>query len=136
MGWDLVFFSLLGIVALSGVVVNDSLVLVDFINRRRWEGMGLLEAVRLGGAERFRAIMLTSVTTMVGLLPLMFNTNPIVFPLVPIAISLGFGIVFATVITLFLIPTLYMLQEDSFAWFRAKWAWVTGRPATADSTLT
>ena len=111
MGWDLVFFSVLGIVALSGVVVNDSLVLVDFINRRRWEGMGLIEAVKLGGAERFRAIMLTSVTTMVGLLPLIFNNNPIVFPLVPIAISLGFGVVFATVITLILVPSTYVIVE-------------------------
>ncbi|MEE2777421.1 MAG: efflux RND transporter permease subunit [Acidobacteriota bacterium] len=111
MGWDLVFFSILGIVALSGVVVNDSLVLVDFINNRRSEGMGLVEAVKLGGAERFRAIMLTSITTLVGLLPLIFNTNPIVFPLVPIAISLGFGIVFATMITLILVPSAYVIVE-------------------------
>jgi multidrug efflux pump subunit AcrB len=111
MNWDLVFFSILGIVALSGVVVNDSLVLVDYINRKRREGMGLVEAVHHGGAERFRAIMLTSVTTLVGLLPLMFNTNPIVFPLVPIAISLGFGIVFATMITLILVPSTYVIVE-------------------------
>ena len=112
MGWDLVFFSILGIVALSGVVVNDSLVLVDYINRRRSEGMELVEAVKQGGKERFRAIMLTSVTTLVGLLPLMFNSNPVVFPLVPIAISLGFGIVFATMITLVLVPTAYVIVES------------------------
>ncbi len=111
MGWDLVFFSMLGIVALSGVVVNDSLVLVDFINRKRREGIELMEAVIDGGRERFRPIMLTSVTTLVGLLPLMFNRNPVVFPLVPISISLGFGIVFATLITLVLVPTAYVIAE-------------------------
>ncbi|MEM1246077.1 MAG: efflux RND transporter permease subunit [Acidobacteriota bacterium] len=111
MGWDLIFFSALGIVALSGVVVNDSLVLVDFINRKRREGMDLLAAVKSAGRERFRPIMLTSVTTLVGLLPLMFNRNPTVFPLVPIAISLGFGIVFATLITLILVPTAYVIAE-------------------------
>ncbi len=111
MNWDLVFFSVLGIVALSGVVVNDSLVLVDFINRKRREGVELLDAVKLGGRERFRPIMLTSVTTLVGLLPLMFNDNPVVFPLVPISISLGFGIVFATMITLILVPTAYVIAE-------------------------
>ena len=111
MNWDLVFFSVLGIVALSGVVVNDSLVLVDFINRKRREGIDLLDAVKLGGRERFRPIMLTSVTTLVGLLPLMFNDNPVVFPLVPISISLGFGIVFATMITLILVPTVYVITE-------------------------
>jgi multidrug efflux pump subunit AcrB len=112
MGWDLVFFSMLGIVALSGVVVNDSLILVDFVNRKRKEGLELIEAVRLAGATRFRAIVLTSLTTLVGLLPLIFNRNPIIFPLVPISISLGFGIVFATVITLVLVPCAYVVLED------------------------
>ncbi len=112
LGWDLVFFSILGIVALSGVVVNDSLVLVDYVNRKISEGMNTLEAVISAGTTRFRAILLTSVTTLVGLLPLMFNDNPIVFPLVPIAISLGFGIVFATMITLILVPCSLIVLDD------------------------
>ena len=112
MGWDLVFFSLLGIVALSGVVVNDSLVLVAFINRRRAQGLPLEQAVRVAGMTRFRAILLTSATTFVGLMPLMFNVSPATFFVVPIAISLAFGVLLATGITLFLVPCGYLIVED------------------------
>ena len=116
MGYQLMFFSLLGIVALSGVVVNASLVLVDYINRRRREGMSLEEAVFTAGVVRFRPIVLTSTTTFVGLLPLMFSQNPTTFFFVPMAISLAFGVLFATVITLVLVPGLYVIVEDFVEW--------------------
>ncbi|TNF89586.1 MAG: efflux RND transporter permease subunit [Gammaproteobacteria bacterium] len=116
MGYELMFFSALGIVALSGVVVNASLVLVDYINRRRREGMDLDEAVLSAGVVRFRPIMLTSVTTFVGLLPLMGNPSPDTMPFIPMAISLAFGVLFATFITLLLVPSLYRMAEDIFGW--------------------
>lgn len=112
MGADLVFFSLLGIIALSGVVVNASLVLVVSINRLREEGMGMVEAVSNAGMMRFRPIFLTSLTTFIGLVPLMVTANPATFFVVPMAISLSFGVLFATVITLFLVPSLYLILHD------------------------
>ena len=112
MGWDLIFFSLLGIIALSGVVVNASLVLVDYINRQRREGVDLFEAVANAGVVRFRPIILTSVTTFVGLIPLMTDTDPETFMFIPMAISLAFGVLFATPITLLLVPSLYLMLED------------------------
>ena len=116
MGSQLMFFSLLGIVALSGVVVNASLVFVDYINRRRREGMSLEEAVFNAGVVRFRPILLTSTTTFVGLLPLMFSQNPTTFFIIPMAISLAFGVLFATAITLLLVPGLYVIVEDFVEW--------------------
>jgi multidrug efflux pump subunit AcrB len=127
MGWDLVCFSLLGIVALSGVVVNDSLVLVAFINRRRAEGMPLQEAVRSAGMTRFRPIFLTSATTFVGLIPLMFNSSEETFFVVPIAISLAFGVIAATAITLFLVPCGYLILDDLGRLTRRKPSSVLGR---------
>ncbi|MFT4799415.1 MAG: multidrug efflux pump subunit AcrB, partial [Candidatus Azotimanducaceae bacterium] len=112
MGWNLIFFSLLGIIALSGVVVNASLVMVDYINRQRRLGISTFEAVTMAGVERFRPIILTSVTTFVGLIPLMSNQDPETFMFIPMAISLAFGVLFATVITLFLVPSLYLMLED------------------------
>ena len=116
MGHQLMFFSLLGIVALSGVVVNASLVLVDYINRRRREGMSLEEAVFTAGVVRFRPIVLTSTTTFVGLLPLMSSQNPTTFFIIPMAVSLAFGVLFATAITLVLVPGLYVIVEDFVEW--------------------
>ena len=104
--------SLLGMLALSGVVVNDSLVMVDFINRQIKGGMSLGEAVRLAGVRRFRPILLTSMTTFAGLLPLMFDASRQSQFLIPMAISLGWGIIFATFITLLLVPTITMIFED------------------------
>lgn len=112
MGADLVFFSLLGIIALSGVVVNASLVLVVSINRLRDEGEGMVRAVSQAGAMRFRPIILTSATTFIGLVPLMLNANPATFFIIPMAISLAFGVLFATIITLFLVPSLYLILHD------------------------
>jgi multidrug efflux pump subunit AcrB len=116
MGYQLMFFSALGIVALSGVVVNASLVLVDYINRRRREGTPLSEALLAAGVIRFRPIMLTSVTTFVGLIPLMSSPSPANSFFIPMAISLAFGVLFATFITLFLVPALYQIAEDFFGW--------------------
>jgi multidrug efflux pump subunit AcrB len=116
MGYQLTFFSALGIVALSGVVVNASLVLVDYINRRRREGMELSEAVLSAGVVRFRPILLTSVTTFVGLIPLMASPSPATHFFIPMAISLAYGVLFATFITLFLVPSLYQMTEDFFGW--------------------
>ena len=112
MGADLVFFSLLGIIALSGVVVNASLVLVLSINRLRDEGVGMVDAVSEAGMMRFRPIVLTSVTTFIGLVPLMATANPATFFIIPMAISLSFGVLFATMITLFLVPSLYLILHD------------------------
>jgi len=94
------------------VVVNASLVLVDYINRRRRAGVQVFEAVTTAGVVRFRPIILTSATTFMGLLPLMFNKDPQTFMFIPMAISLAFGVLFATVITLFLVPSLYLMLED------------------------
>jgi multidrug efflux pump subunit AcrB len=105
-------FSLFGLIALAGVVVNDSIILIDFINRARREGIGAYEAVISSGKERFRPIILTSLTTAAGLMPIMLEKSVQAQFVIPMAISLSFGIIFATVITLFLIPSLYMLQED------------------------
>ncbi|WP_193049870.1 efflux RND transporter permease subunit [Pseudoalteromonas undina] len=118
MGMDLTIMSLLGMLALIGVVVNDSLVLVDFINKKRTEGGDLIEAVKLAGASRFRPVMLTSLTTFIGLMPLLFEKATQAQFLIPMAVSLGFGIIFATFITLLLVPVNYMLMERFQGWFK------------------
>ena len=113
MGMNLAVLSIIGIVALSGVVVNDSLVMVDFINRyKREDGKTNLEAAMAAGPRRFRPILLTSVTTFVGLFPLLIEKSVQAKFLVPMAISLAFGVLFATLITLILVPTSYMVIED------------------------
>lgn len=113
MGVTLTMLSMLGLMALTGVVINDSLVLVDYINRRhRDTGESLLSAVERAGVVRFRPVMLTSLTTFFGLLPLLMEKSSSGQFLVPMAISLGFGILFATVITLILIPTNIMIADD------------------------
>jgi multidrug efflux pump subunit AcrB len=104
--------SIFGMMALAGVVVNDSLVMVHFMNAKTKEGMPLEEAVRLAGVRRFRPILLTSATTFFGLAPLMFEDSPQAAFLVPMAISLGWGIAFATAITLVLIPVLVLVFDD------------------------
>ncbi|MEO0445202.1 MAG: efflux RND transporter permease subunit [Verrucomicrobiota bacterium] len=104
--------SLCGIIALAGVVVNDSIVLVDFVNRGRKEGLSAGEAAREAGAARFRAILLTSLTTFIGLVPIIAERSLQAQIVIPMAVTLAFGILFATLITLFLLPTLYLIQED------------------------
>jgi multidrug efflux pump subunit AcrB len=106
------YLSVFGMLALAGVVVNDSLVMVDYINRRIREGLTLHEAALQAGARRFRPILLTSVTTFVGLLPLLLERSLQAQFLIPMAVSLGFGVLFATAITLFLVPCALLLSED------------------------
>lgn len=118
MGMELTIMSLLGMLALIGVVVNDSLVLVDFINKKRSEGGDLLEVVKMAGASRFRPVMLTSLTTFIGLMPLLFEKATQAQFLIPMAVSLGFGIIFATFITLLLVPVNYLLMERLQGWFK------------------
>ena len=112
MGLDLTILSMFGVVALAGVVVNDSIVLVHFINTCRAEGMPISEAVRVAGVARFRAILLTSVTTFAGLSPLLLERSVQAKFMVPMAVSLGFGVVFATFITLMIVPVSYLILED------------------------
>jgi multidrug efflux pump subunit AcrB len=120
MGYSLSIMSMFGVVALSGVVVNDSLVLIDFANRRRREhGESPHDAVMAAGVMRFRPIMLTTLTTFCGLAPMIFETSRQARFLIPMAISLGFGILFATVIALLLVPVLYMVVEDLHDKYRA-----------------
>lgn len=104
--------SLFGLVALAGVIVNDSLIMVDFVNRGRAEGMSLHTAVVEAGTSRFRAIMLTTLTTFLGLLPIMFETSLQAQMVIPMTLSLGWGIVFGTLLTLVMIPSLYLILDD------------------------
>lgn len=112
--------SICGIIALAGVVVNDSLIMVDFVNRARAEGRSLIDSVLKSGSERFRAIILTSLTTFMGLMPIVFERSLQAQVVIPMAISLAFGILFATVITLLLIPALYMILDDFKQLFKRK----------------
>ena len=133
MGREISMFSMFGLIALAGVVVNDSLILVDFINKARVRGVELRDAVIESGTARFRAIVLTSFTTAAGLVPIIFETDPHAQGIIPTAISIGYGIIFATIITLFLVPALYMLLEDSFARGRAFRAWLGGSSVRSES---
>ena len=112
LGLDVTMMSMFGLVALTGVVVNDGLIMVDFINRKRHRHRDLGVAVREAGAARFRPIMLTSLTTFIGLMPLMVERSFGAQFMVPMAVSLAFGVVFATVITLILVPTAYLILDD------------------------
>ena len=113
MGLNLQFLSLFGVVALTGVVVNDSLIMIDLINRRREEtSETLFDIVMSSGVRRFRPIFLTTLTTFLGLTPMLLETSLQAKFLIPMAVSLAFGVLFATAITLIFIPTLYMVLED------------------------
>ena len=105
-------FSLLGVIACAGVVVNDNLVLIDRINQLRAQGHSVLSAVLQGGQDRFRPIILTSLTTFVGLFPIMIENSFHAQFLIPMVISLAFGVLFATGVTLLLVPCLYLLGEQ------------------------
>ncbi|MAE67970.1 MAG: cobalt-zinc-cadmium resistance protein [Phycisphaeraceae bacterium] len=130
MGYTLSIISMMGIIALAGVVVNDSLVLVDYANRlRREEGFGAFRAIHEAGTRRFRPILLTTLTTFGGLAPMIFETSRQARFMIPMAISLGYGIVFATAITLVIVPSLYMLIEDARAWIRSAADWIGLRQA-------
>lgn len=120
LGLPLSMMSVFGLVALAGVVVNDSLIMVDFVNRAREQGVALRQAVVDAGTQRFRAIFLTSLTTFVGLVPIVLERSLQAKMVVPMAVSLAFGIVFATVITLLLIPALYVMLDDFRRLFKGK----------------
>ena len=104
--------SVFGLIALSGVVVNDSLILVEFANRARADNASIDEALLIAGKRRFRAILLTTMTTFVGLLPMLFETSVQAQFVIPMALSLSFGILFATSITLVIVPCLYRVVYD------------------------
>lgn len=112
MGYDITLMSVFGMVALAGIVVNDSLVLVDFVNQRLKEGSRLVDAVAAAGEARFRAVVLTSMTTALGLLPLLAERSSQAQALKPLAVSIAFGLIFATVLTLFVVPALILLLDD------------------------
>ncbi|MBE8167502.1 MAG: efflux RND transporter permease subunit [Shewanella sp.] len=118
---DISILSQYGMYALAGVVVNDSLVLVDYINKARAQGISIRQTAIEAGCRRFRAIILTSLTTFVGLAPIMLETSLQAQIIIPMAISLAFGVLFATVVTLILLPSLYVILEDCKRFTR--WWW-------------
>jgi multidrug efflux pump subunit AcrB len=130
MGHPLTLLSLIGAVALAGIVVNDSLILVDLINRKRREDrLGVFTAVLQGSRGRLRPVLLTSVTTIAGLAPIMLEQSFQAQFLIPMAISIVFGLAFATVLTLVLVPTFYLVIEDGRALLR--WLWYGPRTQPA-----
>jgi len=118
LGYGFSLMSLFGMIALTGVVVNDSLILVVTANRYREDGVPALQAVRDASVRRLRPILLTSLTTSMGLLPIMLETSTQARFLVPMAISLGFGVLFSTLVILLLVPSLYLIREDAIAILR------------------
>lgn len=130
MGMDLSMMSTFGLIAAAGVVINDSLVMTDFVNQRREQGYSIREAVSEAGSARFRAITLTSITTFAGVLPIMFETSLQAALVIPMAVALGFAVLYATLVTLVLVPCLYLILLDlrmPFSWVKRK---VTGKKAT------
>jgi multidrug efflux pump subunit AcrB len=119
-GFPISMMSMMGVIALSGVVVNDSLILVDYANKAVDQGADRHSSVVRAGIRRFRAIMLTSLTTFMGLAPMLLERSAQALEIVPMAISLAFGIVFATIITLLLVPSLYMILDDMDRWWQAR----------------
>jgi multidrug efflux pump subunit AcrB len=128
------FLSAFGILAVAGIVVNNAIVMIDYINQHRAAGMDRFEAVVGSGTKRFRPILLTSLTTFVGLVPTMLDRSVQGQFLIPMAVSLAFGILFSTVITLFLIPSFYLITESIMDRWKDVWAWYLGKaPARTES---
>lgn len=125
-GLPLSMISAFGIIALAGVVVNDSLVLVDAANELRQQGYGKVDAIRLAGQRRFRPILLTSLTTFLGLAPMILETSVQAQFLIPMAVSLGFGILVATAVVLLLVPVIFLVVDDTVEWMTARWSALTG----------
>jgi multidrug efflux pump subunit AcrB len=127
MRYDLSLMSAMGLVALAGVAVNDSLVYIDAANEmRRKDGMSAIDAVKAAGVRRFRPILLTSLTTFFGLMPMILEPSVQARFLVPMALSLGFGVLFCTFTTLLIVPSLYMILEDAIGLFMRVARWVRG----------
>jgi len=130
LGLDLSMMSTFGLIAAAGVVINDSLVMTDFVNQRRAQGYSVKEAVTEAGSARFRAITLTSITTFAGVLPIMFESSLQAAFVVPMAAALGFAVLYATLVTLILVPCLYLIMLDlavimldlavPFSWIKRK----------------
>jgi len=135
MGLSIGIVSLFGIIGLSGVVVNDSLVLIDFINERRRSGVPMAEAILQGAQVRFRPIMLTSLTTFLGVLPLILERSLQAQFLIPMAASLGFGILFATFILMLLVPAITMMVYDVETWYRARFRLVRIEEAETETAI-
>ena len=121
MGLNMTIFSFMGLMAAAGVAVNDNLVLIDYVHRLRDKGMGGARALVVAGVERFRPILLTSFTTFVGLLPLMMEKSIQAAFLIPVAVGLAFGVIFALFVTLFLVPSLYAIGADIRRYFIYLW---------------
>jgi multidrug efflux pump subunit AcrB len=119
LGYDLSLVSLMGVIALSGVVVNDSLIMIHYANSKRSDHT-VFQAIHEAGIRRFRPIILTTLTTFGGLTPIILETSRQATYLIPMAISLGFGIIFATGIILIIVPNLYMIMEDVKSFIRGK----------------
>jgi len=124
LGMDLNLFSMFGIIAAAGVVVNDSLVMVDYVNQARKAGSSIKDAVIGAGCNRFRAIMLTSLTTFIGLVPIMSETSAQALIVIPMAVSLAFGVLFATIVTLVLMPCLYIIFADIRKFSGSVFRWI------------
>ncbi|ALS97134.1 efflux RND transporter permease subunit [Lacimicrobium alkaliphilum] len=138
-GLDMSMMSTFGLIAAAGVVINDSLVMTDFINQRREEGIRIKDAVVEAGCARFRAITLTSITTFVGVLPIMFETSLQARFVIPMAVALGFAVLYATVVTLILVPCLYLILGDlrrPFSWARRKITGNKSQPAIGSEPQT
>ena len=134
-GLDLSMMSTFGLIAAAGVVVNDSLVMTDYVNQVRKEGVNTKQAVIEAGCARFRAIILTSITTFVGVLPIMFETSLQARFVIPMAVALGFAVLFATLLTLVLVPCLYLILEDIKALFTKLKSLVLRRRYPTQQTL-
>ncbi|RTZ14476.1 efflux RND transporter permease subunit [Vibrio aquaticus] len=130
-GLDLSMMSTFGLIAAAGVVVNDSLVMTDYVNQVRAKGVAIKEAVIEAGCARFRAITLTSITTFVGVLPIMFETSLQARFVIPMAVALGFAVLFATLLTLVLVPCLYLMLEDIKGMFSKLKNLLTGKRGKA-----
>ncbi|MCF6458346.1 efflux RND transporter permease subunit [Pseudoalteromonas sp. MMG024] len=129
-GLDISLMSTFGLIAAAGVVINDSLVMTDFVNQMRAQGASIKEAVTKAGCARFRAITLTSITTFVGVLPIMFETSLQARFVIPMAVALGFSVLFATLVTLVLVPCMYLILQDlgnGVAWLWKKTTNLFGR---------
>lgn len=131
LGLDLSMMSTFGLIAAAGVVINDSLVMTDFVNQRRAQGYSVKDAVVEAGTARFRAITLTSITTFVGVLPIMFETSLQAAFVIPMAAALGFAVLYATLVTLILVPCLYLILLD----LRGPFSFVKRKVFTRKSSL-
>jgi multidrug efflux pump subunit AcrB len=117
---QLTILSLFGLFGLSGIVVNDSIILVSFYRRLRGEGLGVAAALEEAACQRLRAVLLTSLTTIAGLTPLLFETSLQAQFLIPMATSIAFGLAFATVLILLFVPALLSIYEDTVEWIRRR----------------